>query len=85
MDFVQAKTHIANDLDRLDGFAINIGDPTGGYVNESLGYLFGYGNYVGFKMFVSMDLAASSGDVGLASHLERSQALTSKEHEAKHL
>ncbi|KAM0516986.1 hypothetical protein ACHAPE_005098 [Trichoderma viride] len=62
------EDHAHKDIDDamamgLDGFAINIGDPTGGYVNESLGYLFGYGNYVGFKLFVSMDLAASSGDI----------------------
>ncbi|KAM0470410.1 hypothetical protein ACHAPX_009940 [Trichoderma viride] len=68
------EDHAHKDIDDamamgLDGFAINIGDPTGGYVNESLGYLFGYGNYVGFKMFVSMDLAASSGDPNIYNSL----------------
>lgn len=44
----------------LDGFALNIGDPTQSYVSDSLNDLFGYAAYVtGFKLFISMDLWAS--------------------------
>ncbi|KAI9823828.1 MAG: hypothetical protein M1819_001129 [Sarea resinae] len=43
----------------LDGFALNIGDPTQPFVQESLGIMFDYAASNGFKLFVSMDVWAS--------------------------
>ena len=45
---------------RLDGFALNIGDPTQDYVATTLSYLFGHAAGTNFKLFVSMDLAESA-------------------------
>ncbi|KAH8898047.1 hypothetical protein GQ53DRAFT_837064 [Thozetella sp. PMI_491] len=61
------EDHAHKDIDDamalgLDGFALNIGDPGQQFVTDALGYLFGYANYRGFKLFISMDLAASGGD-----------------------
>jgi hypothetical protein len=43
----------------IDAFALNIGDSTGSWVSTALGYLFPYAEQVGFKLFVSMDVAAA--------------------------
>ncbi|GME35786.1 glycoside hydrolase family 71 protein [Neofusicoccum parvum] len=52
----------------LDGFALNIGDPSQDFVQQTLGYLFDYArdNYPEFKLFISIDLwAAGSAKKGL--------------------
>ncbi|KAF2801743.1 uncharacterized protein BDZ99DRAFT_528212 [Mytilinidion resinicola] len=46
----------------LDAFALNIGYPQASFVYPALVSLFGYAEYVGFKLFISMDLWAA-GDV----------------------
>lgn len=42
----------------LDGFALNIGNPSQDFVRQTLGYLFDYArdNYPKFKLFISIDL-----------------------------
>lgn len=60
------QAHAQTDIDNavamgLDGFALNIGDPTQAYVTTALGYLFPYAASKGFKLFISMDLAAAGG------------------------
>lgn len=42
----------------LDGFVLNIGDPTQQFVTTTLSYLFDYAATKSFKLFVSMDLSA---------------------------
>ncbi|OJD32584.1 glycoside hydrolase family 71 protein, partial [Diplodia corticola] len=52
----------------LDGFALNIGDPSQNFVRQTLNYMFDHArdNYPGFKLFISMDLwAAGSAKKGL--------------------
>ena len=46
----------------LDGFALNIGDPTQPFVKTTLDYMFNYtrDTYQNFKLFISMDVWASS-------------------------
>ncbi|KAL9125883.1 MAG: hypothetical protein Q9175_008010, partial [Cornicularia normoerica] len=58
------KDHAQTDIDNaiaigLDGFILNIGDPTASYVSKTLKNLFDYASGKNFKMYVSMDLAAS--------------------------
>ncbi|CAF9933479.1 MAG: hypothetical protein ALECFALPRED_005605 [Alectoria fallacina] len=58
------EAHVQQDIDNaiaigLDGFALNIGDPTEPYVNTTLVSLFDYAWGKDFKLFVSMDLTAS--------------------------
>ncbi|CAD6580185.1 MAG: hypothetical protein ASARMPRED_009379 [Alectoria sarmentosa] len=58
------EAHAQQDIDDaiaigLDGFALNIGDPTEPYVNTTLVSLFDYAWGKDFKLFVSMDLSAS--------------------------
>ncbi|KAL7946861.1 glycoside hydrolase [Trichoderma barbatum] len=43
----------------LDGFALNVGDATQAWVGPSLNYLFGYAQYRGFKLYISMDVYAA--------------------------
>ncbi|KAL0253195.1 hypothetical protein SLS55_010167 [Diplodia seriata] len=52
----------------LDGFALNIGDPSQTFVRQTLNYMFDHArdNYPDFKLFISMDLwAAGSAKKGL--------------------
>lgn len=44
----------------FDGFALNVGDPTQGFVRQTFDYMFDYArdNYPDFKLFMSMDLWA---------------------------
>lgn len=42
----------------LDGFSLNVGDPTPAFVKTTLSYLFNYAATKGFKLFISMDLYA---------------------------
>lgn len=59
------QDHAHQDIDDakamgLDGFALNIGDATQPYVDETLHDLFGYAEYVGgFWLYISMDVYAS--------------------------
>lgn len=58
------KDHAQQDIDNaisvgLDGFALNIGDPTESYVGATLEYLYDYASGTGFKLFVSMDVSES--------------------------
>ena len=46
-------------IDRFDGFALNVGDTTQGYVATVLAYLFEHAAGTNFKLFISMDLAAA--------------------------
>ncbi|GME42242.1 Glycoside hydrolase family 71 [Neofusicoccum parvum] len=47
----------------LDGFAMNIGDPTQPFVRDTMNYMFDYtrDKYPKFKLFFSLDLWASGG------------------------
>ncbi|EKG12850.1 Glycoside hydrolase family 71 [Macrophomina phaseolina MS6] len=64
-----AHQDIKDALDmNLDGFALNIGDPSQDFVRKTLNYMFDYArdNYPDFKLFISMDLwAAGSAKKGL--------------------
>jgi len=56
--------HANQDIDEamamgLDGFALNIGDPSAHFLAVSLDNLFGYAEYRGFKLFISLDVYAS--------------------------
>lgn len=59
-----SEDHVQQDIDDaiaigLDGFALNIGDPTEPYVATTLLELFDYAWGKDFKLFISMDLSAS--------------------------
>jgi hypothetical protein len=43
----------------LDGFALNIGDATQGFLVDALSYLFGHAATTSFKLYISMDVYAS--------------------------
>lgn len=64
------QEHAHQDIDDakamgLDGFALNVGDPTPSWVQDTLHDLLGYAEYVGgFKLYISMDVYAS----GAACH-----------------
>ena len=45
----------------LDGFTLNIGDPTQEFLVDALSYLFGHMATTSFKLYVGMD-AYASGD-----------------------
>lgn len=50
----------ADKLDRLDAFALNIGDATQPFVMNSVTYLYEAANSIGdFSLFISMDVYAS--------------------------
>ena len=56
--------HANQDIDEamamgLDGFALNIGDPSADFLTLSLDNIFGYAEYRDFKLFISMDVYAS--------------------------
>lgn len=58
------QDHAQQDIDDaiaigIDGFALNIGDPTQSYVSTTLEYLYDYAYGKDFGLFVSMDLSAS--------------------------
>ncbi|TAQ88748.1 hypothetical protein B7494_g2922 [Chlorociboria aeruginascens] len=58
------EAHAHLDIDNaismgLDGFALAIGDPSQAFVDESLGYLFGYANYRGFHLYFTLDVFAA--------------------------
>lgn len=58
------EDHIHTDIDNaitmgLDGFSINIGDPTPSWISSALDTLFGYAESRGFKLQISLDMYAS--------------------------
>ncbi|EHL00387.1 putative Glucan endo-1,3-alpha-glucosidase agn1 [Glarea lozoyensis 74030] len=59
------QAHLQQDIDDamgagFDGFALNIGDPTGSWMTTPLAQLFKYAETKGFKLFFSMDLYAAA-------------------------
>lgn len=59
------EDHAHQDIDDaaalgLDGFALNVGDPTPSYVRQTFDYMFDYArdNHPDFKLFISLDLWA---------------------------
>jgi len=59
------QDHAHQDIDNakamgLDGFVLNVGDPTQPFVDVTLHYLFGYAEYISsFSLYISMDVYAS--------------------------
>ena len=47
----------------FDGFALNLNDPDANYAKEALNFLFGYADYRGFKLFLSIDLGGDTASV----------------------
>ncbi|KAK9369874.1 hypothetical protein V1509DRAFT_638557 [Lipomyces kononenkoae] len=55
------QNHAQQDIDNaqaMEGFALNIGDPSQDFVKTTLEYMFSYAAPVGFKLYVSMDVYA---------------------------
>ena len=52
----------------FDGFAINIGDPSGSWIKKPMSQLFKYAETTNFKLFFSLDLYAANNACTSGSH-----------------
>ncbi|KAJ6565183.1 glycosyl hydrolase family 71-domain-containing protein [Mycena vulgaris] len=63
------EQHVKIDIDQaqaagIQGFSLNIGDPSKSFVSDTLRYMFAYAPTVGFHLHISMDIWASGDATG---------------------